>query len=227
MSLPFQTSEELFREVPDEEVQKIRALCTDKAYAAGTSVFCEGDPADALFIVRTGLVKLVSVSEKGTYSILHILRRGNVFGELILSKGFRPFTAVAVTDATLTVLARKHLLDLLSSLPGFARAFSRMLSTRLLQVERGFAGVLNAWAYHRLARELLQLAEELGVETSGGTLIPLHLTHEDLSNLIGTARETVTIQLQKFEEMGFIRRKGRQIIVDRPRLADYLSVEEA
>lgn len=226
MSLPFQTSEDLFREIPDAETQKIRALCIDKAHAAGTSIFCEGDPADALFIVKTGLVKLISVSEKGTYSILHILRPGNVFGELILSKGFRPFTAVAVTSATVTVLPRRHLLDLLSTLPGFARAFTKMLSMRLLRVEREFSGILNAWAYHRLARELLQLSEELGVEADGGTLIPLHLTHEDLSNLIGTARETVTILLQKFEEMGFLRRKGRQIVVNRPRLAEYLSVQE-
>ena len=65
------------------------------------------------------------------------------------------------------------------------------------------------------------------METPAGTLIPLPLTHEELSNLTETARDTVTVQLHRFEEMGMIRRKGRRIIVNRPRLADYLSVEEA
>lgn len=226
MPLPFQTSEELFRGIPEREARKILDLCSERKFPSEAAIFREGDPADALVIVKTGLVKLVSLSERGTDSILHILRPGMIFGELVINEEKRPFTAVAVTDVTVTILRRKDLLDLLSSLPAFSRNFLRMLSTRLLRVEKDFADLLNAWAYHRLARELLHLAGDLGVETPAGTLIPLHLTHEDLSNLIGTARETVTIQLHKFEEMGMIRREGRRIIVNRPRMAEYLSVEE-
>ncbi len=227
MPLPFQTSEELFQRIPEGETRKILDLFAEREFARDAAIFREGDAAGALFIVRTGLVKLTSLSERGTESILHILRPGDVFGELIVNEEKRPFTAVAVTDVTVAILKRKDLLDLLASHPSFSRNFTKMLSTRLLRVEKEFAGLLHAWAYHRLARELLHLSEDLGVETPAGTLIPLHLTHEELSNLIGTARETVTIQLHKFEEMGMIRRKGRRIIVNRPRLADYLSVEEA
>jgi len=225
--LPFQTSEELFRRIPEGETRKILDLCAEREFARDSAIFREGDVAEALFIVRTGLVKLTSLSEGGTESILHILRPGDIFGELIVNEEKRPFTAVAVTDVTVAILKRKDLLDLLSSHPSFSRNFTKMLSTRLVRVEKEFAGLLHAWAYHRLARELLHLSEDLGVETPAGTLIPLHLTHEELSNLIGTARETVTIQLHKFEEMGMIRRKGRRIIVNRPRLVKYLSVEEA
>jgi CRP/FNR family transcriptional regulator len=225
--LPFQTSEELFQRIPEGEMRKILDLFAERGFTRNAAIFREGDAAGALYIVRTGLVKLTSLSERGTESILHILRPGDVFGELIVNEEKRPFTAVAVTDVTVAILKRKDLLDLLASHPPFSRNFTKMLSTRLLRVEKEFAGLLHAWAYHRLARELLHLSEDLGVETPAGTLISLHLTHEELSNLIGTARETVTIQLHKFEEMGMIRRKGRRIIVNRPRLADYLSVEEA
>jgi CRP/FNR family transcriptional regulator len=200
--LPFPTSEELFRGIPEGEARQIQDLFSEQEFPADAAIFHEGDPADALYIVNAGLVKLVSLSEKGTESILHILRPGGIFGELIVNEEKRPFSAVTVTDVTVSLL-------------------------RLLRVETEFADHLNAWAYHRLARELLHLAGDLGVETPAGTLIPLHLTHEDLSNLIGTARETVTIQLHKFEEMGMIHREGRRIIVDRPRLAEYLSVEAA
>jgi CRP-like cAMP-binding protein len=96
-----------------------------------------------------------------------------------------------------------------------------------MQVEREFAGLIHAWAWHRLAKELLHLAEDLGEDARGGTRIALKLTHEDLANLIGTARETVTIQLHKFEELGLIRREGRNLIVDRARLRDYVHVREA
>ncbi len=227
MALPFQTSEELFRKMSEEETRRILSRSYERVFPRGATIFHEGDPADALYIVKSGLLKLTSLSEKGTESILNILRPGEIFGELILLAEKRPFSAVALTDATVAVLSRGDLLDLFSSYPSFLRNFTKMLSTRLLRVEKEFAGLLHAWAYHRLARELLLLAEDLGEETPAGTLIPLHLTHEDLSNLIGTARETVTIQLQKFEEMGMIRREGRRIIVNRPRLVEYLSVEEA
>ena len=227
MPLPFQTSEELFRSISEEETRRILARCVEREFPRGAAIFHEGDPADTLFIVKSGLLKLTSLSEKGTASILNILRPGDIFGELIVHEEKRPFTAVALTDVTVTLLKRKDLLDLLSSHPSFSRNFTKMLSTRLLRVEKEFAGLLHAWAYHRLARELLHLSEDLGVETPAGTMIPLPLTHEELSNLTGTARETVTVQLHRFEEMGMIRRKGRRIIVNRPRLADYLSVEEA
>ncbi len=226
MPLPFQTSEELFRGIPQGETRKILGLCTERRFPPDAAIFHEGDPANALLILKKGLVKLVSLSENGTDTILHILRPGEIFGELIFNDARRPFSAVAMTDVTVSILKRKDLLDLFSSLPAFLHNFLGMLSSRMLRVEHDFADLLNAWAYHRLARELLHLAGDLGVETPGGTLIPIHLTHEDLSNLIGTARETVTIQLQKFEEMGLIRREGRRIVVNRARMEEYLSTEE-
>jgi hypothetical protein len=95
-----------------------------------------------------------------------------------------------------------------------------------MKVEKGVAESSHSWSYHRLARALLHLGEKYGEETPGGTLIRLRLTHEDLANLIGATRETVTTQLNKFERMGLLNRKGRQLIVIRPRLTEFISSEE-
>ncbi len=227
MPLPFQTVTVLLGGLPDAEARDIAARFVERRYPRDAAVFYEGADAEGLLIVRSGIVKLVALSEKGTETTLHILRPGDVFGETAVSEPVRPFTAVAVTDAVLSILPRNALLDALASSPAFARNLVALLSKRLGQVEREFAGIVNAWPHHRLARELLHLAGDLGVETGDGTLIPLRLTHEDLSNLIGTTRETVTILLRKFEEMGIIRRRSRQIIVDRPRLAEYARIANA
>ncbi len=226
LPLPFQTENILFADLPEAEARTIAALFVERRYRRDAVIFHEGADADALLIVKTGIVKLLALSEKGTQTTLHILRPGDVFGEVAVTEPRRPFTAVAVTDAVLSVLPRKPLCDALASSPAFARNFVELLSRRLGEVEREFAGIVNAWAHHRLARELLHLAGDLGVETRDGTLIPLHLTHEDLSNLIGTTRETVTILLHKFEQMGIVRRQSRRIIVDRPRLAEYAHIAE-
>jgi CRP/FNR family transcriptional regulator len=225
--LPFQTAGELFQGIPDEEARRISGLFAEKKYDRDTALFYEGGPGDSLFIVRKGLVKLASLSERGTESILHILRKDDVFGELLLVQGQRPFSAIAITDVLAGVLSRKNFLEILRTCPEFAENYAKLLARRLMQVEREFAGLIHAWAYHRLAKELLHLAEDIGEDTRTGTRIALKLTHEDLSNLIGTTRETVTIQLHKFEELGLIRREGRKLIVDRARLRDYVHVKEA
>ena len=227
MPLPFQTVDALLRGIPEPEARRISALLSERRYAREEALFYEGGAADSLFIVRTGLVKLVSLSEKGAETILHILRTGDVFGELLLVEGSRPFTAVAITDARVDILSRVNFLEALSACPEFAANYARMLTRRLIQVEREFAALLHAWGYHRLAKELLHLADDIGEDAGAETRIALKLTHEDLANLTGTARETVTIQLHKFEEMGLLRREGRALIVHRGRLRDYVHMKEA
>ena len=225
MPLPFQTAGELFQAIPDAESRKIAGLLAPKRYPRDAVLFYEGGPGDSLFIVRKGLVKLVSLSDAGTETILHILRPEDVFGELLLVEAMRPFTAIAMTDVAADVLSRKHFLEILPACPVFAANYAKLLSARLMQVEREFAGLVHAWAFHRLAKELLHLAEDIGEDTGTGTRIALKLTHEDLANLVGVARETVTIQLHKFEEMGLIRREGRILVVNRARLRDYVRVK--
>jgi CRP-like cAMP-binding protein len=224
--LPFQTSGELFQEIPVAEARRISGLFSERLYPREAVLFYEGGESDSLFILKNGLVKIVSLSAKGTETILHILRKDELFGELLLIEGKRPFTAVAITDVRVDVLSRKDLQELLASSPRFSANYARLLTRRLIKMEKEFSGLMHAFAYHRLAKELLHLSEDLGMETASGTEIALRLTHEDLANLIGSTRETVTIQLHKFEELGLILRKGRSLVVNRPRLREYVRVKE-
>jgi CRP/FNR family transcriptional regulator len=227
LPLPFLSVRDLLAEVPETETARFHALCVERRFPRDTAIFRQDDEADALCVLREGLVKLVSLSEAGTDQILHILRPGDLFGELILLSEPRPFTAVALTDATVSALPRAALLELLSSSPAFARGYLRLLSRRLHEVERAFSALIHAWPHRRLAKELLHLAGDLGDETPKGTRVSLRLTHEDLSNLIGASRETVTLLIRKFEELGLLRREGRELYLNRDRLAEYLGLARA
>jgi CRP/FNR family cyclic AMP-dependent transcriptional regulator len=220
--LPFLTAVELFQGISGVEAHKIAALCSERSYPQGTPVFSEGDASNSVLILRKGRVKLISVSEKGMQTILHILKPGHVFGELFLAQGKRPFTAIAIEDVVVTIVPRETLLALFSSVPTIALSFVRLLSKRLMKVEKELAEFGHTWSYNRLARVLLDLCEEHGKETQIGTQIELRLTHEDLANLIGTTRETVTVQLNKFKRMGILRRRERHMVVNRPRLTDFM-----
>ena len=225
MPLPFPSIRELLSGFSEAESGWIHSLCIERRFLRDAEVFRQGDPPDGVCVVKKGFLKIVSISEKGTEQILHILRPGDVFGELILFGKPRPFTAVALTDATISILPLAVLQDLLASSPLFSRNYLRLLSTRLYELEQTFPALVQAWPHHRLAKELLHLAEDLGEETPEGTRLTLRITHELLSNLIGASRETVTLLIHKFEEIGLLHREGRDLFLDRERLADYLGLE--
>ena len=221
MPLSFNTSLELFQGLSETEAQKVARLCTERKYRRAATIFSKGDPANALFIVKSGKVRIRSLSDKGTETIVHILKEGAIFGELLLSEEQRAFTAVAGTDALVTVLPKGGLVDLLASIPTISKNFIRLLSKRLAKVEMESGDFGHTWSYNRLTKVLLRLCEEHGKETPKGTVIPLRLTHEDLANLIGTTRETVTTQMIRFRRMGLVKRQDRFLVVNKPRLEEF------
>ncbi len=212
--------------VSGAERRRISRLFEERRYAAGSAIFVKGDPADFVGFVKSGLVKLVTESHGRGETLLHILKPGDVFGELLLSEDTRAFTALAGTDADVETISRGNFLRLLSSHPAVSLNFIRVLSRRLVGVERAVADFGHTWSYHRLAKVLLRLADDHGVPAPAGTRIPLALTHAELANMIGTTRETVTAQLIRFKRLGFLRREGRHFVVDRPRLTGFLRAEE-
>ena len=219
---PFAKGVELFKNVSEAESKRIARICVDRRYPRGKTIFSEGDPSDAFYILKDGLVKLISLSEKGTETILHILKPDEIFGELFLSEQERALTAVAVEDVVATVISTEAFQQLLASVPTLALNFTRLLSKRLAVVEKGQAESSHTWSYHRLAKVLLHLSEKHGEEAATGTLVKLRLTHEDLANLIGTSRETVTTQLNRFKRMGLLSRRGREFVVNEHRLAAFV-----
>lgn len=225
MPLPFPSIRELLSGFSEAESGWFHSLCIERRFLRDAEIFRQGDTPDGVCIVKKGLVKIVSISEKGTEQILHILRSGDVFGELILIGKPRPFTAVALADTIVSILPLATVQDLLATSPAFSRNYLRLLSMRLYELEQAFPALVQAWPHHRLAKELLHLAEDLGDETPKGTRVTLRLTHELLSNLIGASRETVTLLIHKFEEIGLVRREGRDLFLNRKRLADYLGLE--
>ena len=222
----FLTATGLFEGISEEETQKVARLCSERAYPKGATIYSEGDPSDALYILKEGLVKIISFSEKGAETILHILKPDEIFGALLLAEETRPFTAVALDDAVVTIIPRERLLELLALIPTVALNLIKLLSQRLKKVGKELSEFSHSWSYNRLAKVLLELSEKHGREVSTGTLITLHLTHEELANLIGTTRETVTTQINRFERMGLLSREDRHFIVNRSRLTEFLSSEE-
>jgi CRP/FNR family transcriptional regulator len=216
---------DLLQGMTEPEREKFAAACAERRYHQGATIFSRGDTADSLYIVKEGSVRILSLADDGTETIVHILKPGEIFGELLLSEEKRALTATAGSDVQVTVLSKGRLVELLSAIPALAKNYIRFLSRRLVNVERHFVEFGHTWSYHRLARTLLKLCADHGRETPEGTVIPLRLTHEDLANLIGTTRETVTTQLNRFRRMKLVKRQDRFLVVHRTRLEEFARQE--
>jgi CRP-like cAMP-binding protein len=221
MPMMFLKAGELLLGLSETDAREFTRLCTERRFPAGTTIFSKGDPADSLCILREGIVRLVSLSEQGAETILHLLKADSIFGELLLSEELRAFTAVSESDTVISFLPKAGFLKFLTSSPTGSLNFIRLLSRRLTRVEKTFAEFGHTWSYHRLARTLLRLAEDHGEKTPDGTVIRLRVTHEDLANLIGTTRETVTNQLGKFRRLGFLK-KGQRLVLNVDRLRRFV-----
>ena len=226
MALSVVTQTDLFQGIAQPDLEGIVRLFTERKYPKGATIFERGDSGEALYIVKEGLVKLASHSGQGTETILHLLPAGAIFGEILFSEERRAFTALAETDALVSVLPKQTLVRLLLTFPALSMNFIRLLSRRLAKVEMEFAGFGHTWSYHRLAKVLLQLGAEHGVKTPRGILLTLRLTHEELANLIGTTRETVSTQMGRFRRMGVIRKEGKSLLLNGSRLAKLTREEE-
>jgi CRP/FNR family cyclic AMP-dependent transcriptional regulator len=213
---------ELFLGLTAKEFRKVSRRMEEKRFPRGAAIFRKDDPSDSLFALKEGLVKLVSHSAKGAETILYILRPTDIFGELLHVEGRRPFNALAVTDVLVGVLSREDFIELLSAIPRIRLNFIRILSRRLTFVEKWVGEFSHTRSHQRLAKVLLQICAEHGVETPWGVMVHPSLTHADLADMIGTNRGTVTNQLNRFHRMGLVWIHRRHLVVNRRRMTDYV-----
>lgn len=206
---------QLFNGLDQEELQHFADLTREKFYPKGSVVLFEDDPGDSLFVVRQGRVKVVLIGEDGREVILGVLGAGEHFGELSLIDD-RPRSAhvIAMDDAHLLVLRREDFRKRVESSPAVAWSLLKELSRRLRAADEKIGGLVLLDVPGRIARLLLDLAEE-----GGGERIEKSLTHQTIAQIIGASRETVSRAMKEFQDAGWIDVERRRVILsDRPAL---------
>ncbi len=180
---------------------------TSREYPAAESVFSQGDPADAVFYVQSGKVKLTVVSKSGKEAVVAILPQDSFFGEGCLAgQPLRMATASAEQNSTIIRVEKRVMLDLLHKDPEFAERFLAYLLSRNIRMEADLVDHLFNSSEKRLARLLLLLAN-FGQESKPIPLIA-KMSQETLAEMIGTTRSRVSFFLNRFRELGFIDYSG-------------------
>ena len=171
-------------------------------------VFRQGDPADAVFYIRTGKAKVTVTSEQGKEAVVAVLESGCFFGEGCLSgQTQRLATVAALTECEITRIPKAEIVSVIHQEPAFAELFISYLLARNSRVEEDLVDQLFNSSEKRLARTLLLLAN-FGREAKP-ELISAKITQETLAEIIGTTRSRVSFFMNKFRELGLISYNGR------------------
>ncbi|HWZ60878.1 MAG TPA: Crp/Fnr family transcriptional regulator [Gemmatimonadaceae bacterium] len=199
----------LLSQIPAEELQRFAEVTRDKQYPKGSVILFEDDPGDSLYIVREGRVKVVLVGEDGREVILGVLGVGEHFGELsLIDDQPRSAHVIAMEDSLLLVLRRDDFRRRVEATPAVAWALLSELSRRLRRADGKIGGLVLLDVPGRIARLLLDFAEEAGSDT-----IDKPLTHQTIAQMIGASRETVSRAMREFQDAGWIGVERRRISV--------------
>jgi CRP-like cAMP-binding protein len=172
-------------------------------YGTNRKIFRQGQPADSLFYLRRGKVKLTVVSQQGKEAIVAILDAGEFFGEGCLAgQPSRMATAVAMTDCTLDKIEKSLMAHLLHEQHDVSELFVQHLLSRNIRYEADLVDQLFNSSEKRLARILLLLAH-FGKESRAEAVIP-RVNQDTLAQMVGTTRSRVSHFMNKFRKLGFI-----------------------
>jgi CRP/FNR family cyclic AMP-dependent transcriptional regulator len=193
---------------PDLLVAIIAREGTTVHYRKGQVLFSQGDPADAVFSIQKGKVKLTVISKQNKEAVVAILASGDLVGEscLVGQTPVRMAGASAVTECSIVRLAKPAMARLLRDDPKFAGLVLAYVLSRNIRIEEDLVDQLFNSSEKRLARVLLLLAN-FGKEGKPEAVIP-DISQETLAGLVGTTRSRVSFFMNRFRKLGFIHYNG-------------------
>ncbi len=170
-------------------------------------VYSQGDPANHVFYIQEGGIKLSIVSSAGKEAVVAMLEPGDFFGEGgLAAQPVRMGTATAITSSTLLVIEKPEMIRVLHAESGFSDRFLAYMLSRNIRIEQDLVDQLFNSSEKRLARTLLLLAR-YGNEDQPQKMVP-KVSQELLAEMIGTTRSRVNFFMNKFRKLGFIKYNG-------------------
>jgi CRP/FNR family cyclic AMP-dependent transcriptional regulator len=201
---------ELFSELDSEDLARMASLAQMRSATKDTVIFHAGDPADAVYVIANGKVKIVTTSTDGKEFILTVLGAGQVFGEMALIESApRSASVITVTSVEMVMIKRDEFHHLLNTAPAISKKLLVILSRRLRRANSKMESLAYMDVAGRLARYLLDLAKDHGQRMGKGWIVVRRPTHSDIAHSIGTSRETVSRLINEFEEGFGLVNKGK------------------
>jgi len=202
----------LFSSVSDEDLESIASLLIERRFPKHKTIVEEGLSGDYMYVICEGRVKVTKLSGDGREKILELLEVGSFFGEMsLLDSAPRSASVKALTEVRILALARNDFLNVLRRSPDLALAVIQELTHRLRQQDEQASSLSFQRVKERTQGLLVRLArDETGVP---GRLATPTLTHQQIADMIGTSRETVTRAVKGLKQEGWLEQDGKHYLV--------------
>lgn len=212
----------IFTELSKETLAKIEQIGSRKTYVKGDVILMEEEAGTALFVIVSGKVKVARSSTDGREVILTILSESDFFGEMAILDGLtRSATVTAIEESELFLIQRNDFLKLLYDHPEVSVALLQELTTRLRNADMKIKALSLKDAEGKVATVILQLADDIGKIKHGKVEIENLPLQQDLANMAGTSRETISRTLHSFAKKGLVEMEGSKL-----RILDYEQFKE-
>ena len=183
-------------------------------FPRGHTIFAEGDPGDRLYIIKSGKVKIGLCSPDGRDHLLAIMGSSDIFGELsVFDPGPRTSSATAVTKVRAASLDRDTLRGWMADRPEVAEQLLRVLARRLRRTNNDLTDQIFTDVPGRVAKQLLQLAQQFGTREGNGLRVAHDLTQDEIAQLVGASREATNQALGTFADRGWIQLESHTILI--------------
>jgi CRP-like cAMP-binding protein len=202
----------IFSDLPAETLEKVEKIGTRRNYKKNDVILMEEESGTALFVIVTGKVKVARCSNDGREVILTILSDSDFFGEMAILDGLtRSATVTAIEETELFLLQRNDFMNLLHEHPEISVALLQELTKRLRAADMKIKALSLKDAEGKVATVLLQLADDIGKIKQGKVEIDKLPLQQDLANMAGTSRETISRTLHSFAKKGLVELEGSKL----------------
>ena len=204
----------IFWDLNEDELGHIADKMVAKHFENGNYIFLEDSEGEQCFFVLEGSVKVTRLSKDGREVILAMLNEGDFFGEMSLLDGeSRSANVIALEKTKVLTLDRNDFIAVVNDYPQIAVQLLKELARRLRKSDRQIASLSLSDAEKRIALCIIRFADEQGVIQNGKVSIPKTPIQQDIANMAGTSRETVSRALGLLEKEDLIERNGRELII--------------
>lgn len=214
----------LFRHLTEQEVQEIMFNKITETYKRGSIVYRQGTRMKGFCCVQSGIIKVYQTGFDGKEQIIRFAKSGDIIGyRSVVSNELACTTSEVIEDAVLCHIPTEILLKLVKNNGNFAVELMKLTCKELGEANSYITDIAQKTVKERLAEILIHLDDEFGEDSQG--ILNISLTREELSNIVGTATESIIRLLSEYKSLGYIEISGRKIkILDKPGLKQIANI---
>jgi CRP/FNR family transcriptional regulator, polysaccharide utilization system transcription regulator len=217
----WQKTENIFKSLPKESINRLEEVKICREYEKGDFIFEEASSAKGVYYIAKGKVKVSQLGVDGKYQILHLSKDGDVMGyRAVLSDDLFSCSAIAMEKSHICFIPKDTFIDLVANNSKLALSIIHLFSDELKKIESNLTKITQRPVKDRVAQALISLKNKYGFKEDGKT-INVIIKRQEIANMAGSTRETITRVLYHYQEIGIIKLDGKAIqIIDEKAIFD-------